>query len=135
MRQAKAQPYNERFPAFIKLFALIGKDSRVFPKKCRTCGKEFESFPEYIHATSPLQHCLEDYREASDAFGTMQYRNCACGGTLLINFTRDVYPSNRRLLGDDRKRSQGKGHACTGSSLGVQRAVQQVHHGAKGPLN
>jgi len=92
MRQAKAQPYNERFLEFIKLFALIGKDSRLFPKKCRTCGKEFESFPEYLHATSPVQHCLEDYREASDAIGTMQYRNCACGSTRAIKFTRALYP-------------------------------------------
>ena len=22
----------------------------------------------------------------------MQYRNCACGSTLVINFTKDVYP-------------------------------------------
>ena len=88
----QAKHYNERFIEFIKLFALIGKDSRIFPKKCKSCGKVFQSFPEYIHATSPVQHCLEDYREDSDDFGTMQYRNCLCGTTLLINFTRDVYP-------------------------------------------
>jgi len=92
MPQTKAQPYKKRFVEFIKLFSLIGKDSRLFPKKCRACGKEFQSFPEYIHATSPVQHCLEDYRDASDALGTMQYRNCACGSTLVIRFTRDVYP-------------------------------------------
>jgi hypothetical protein len=92
MHQDKAQRCDERFLEFIRLFASIGKDSRLFPKKCLTCGKEYENFPEYIHQTSPIKHCLEDYRDGSDALGTMQYRNCRCGSTLVINFTRDVYP-------------------------------------------
>ena len=92
MHQRKGQRYDERFLEFIRLFASIRKDSRLFPKKCQTCGKEYQNFPEYIHQTSPLQHCLEDYRGSSDALGTMQYRNCGCGTTLVINFTRDVYP-------------------------------------------
>jgi hypothetical protein len=92
MPQTKRQPYNNRFLKFIKLFALIGKDSRIFPKKCRACGKEYQSFPEYINATSPVEHCLEDYRETADTFGTMQYRNCACGSTLVINFAKHEYP-------------------------------------------
>lgn len=90
--QDKAHRYNERFLEFIKLFACIGEDSRLFPKKCRTCGKEYQNFPDYLHETSPLQHCLEDYRGSSAELGTMQYRNCGCGTTLAINFTKDVYP-------------------------------------------
>lgn len=92
MTQANNYPYNERFLEFIKLFAMIGKDSRLFPKKCHTCGKEFGSFSEYLQRTSPVEHGLEDYRDASDSFGAMQYRNCYCGSTLVINFTKDVYP-------------------------------------------
>lgn len=94
---------------FIKQFALIGKNSKLFPKRCRTCGKVFESFPEYIQGTSPRDHCLEDYRDV-DGYGTMQYRNCTCGSTLIINFTEDVYPLLDRfweMIGQEAKR-QGK---------------------------
>jgi hypothetical protein len=84
--------YNERFLEFIKLFAKIGSDSRIFPKTCRTCGRVYRSFPEYIHNTSPTAHCLEEYETAVDANFTMQYRNCGCGSTLTIAFTKKTYP-------------------------------------------
>jgi hypothetical protein len=84
--------YNERFLEFIKLFAQIGSDSRIFPKTCRTCGRVYQGFPEYIHNTSPLAHCLEEYGKAMDANFTMQYRNCQCGTTLTIAFTKKTYP-------------------------------------------
>ncbi len=87
-----SQPYNSRFLEFMKSFALIGKDSRLFPKKCVTCGKEYRSFPEFIHDTSPVRHCLEDCRDVSDALATLQYRNCPCGSTLVLILTRDIYP-------------------------------------------
>jgi hypothetical protein len=84
--------YNERFLEFIKLFAQIGADSRIFPKTCHTCGRVYRSFPEYIHNTSPIAHCLEEYGTAMDANFTMQYRNCDCGSTLTIVFTKKTYP-------------------------------------------
>jgi hypothetical protein len=84
--------YNERFLEFIKLFAKIGSDSRIFPKTCHTCGTVYRSFPEYIHNTSPTAHCLEEYGNAVDANFTMQYRNCQCGSTLTIAFTKKTYP-------------------------------------------
>jgi hypothetical protein len=37
--------YNERFLEFIKLFAQIGSDSRIFPKTCHTCGTVYRNFP------------------------------------------------------------------------------------------
>jgi hypothetical protein len=92
MIRSKTGAYKDQYIEFIRLFALIGKDARLFPKKCKTCGKEYGSFPEYIHGTHPVKHCLEDCRGMSDAIGTMQYRNCPCGSTLIINFTKDVYP-------------------------------------------
>jgi hypothetical protein len=101
--------FNDRFMEFIKQFALIGKNSKFFPKRCRTCGKVFESFPEYIQGTSPRDHCLEDYSDV-EGYGTVQYRNCRCGSTLIINFTEDVYPLLDRfweMIGQEARR-QGK---------------------------
>lgn len=92
MKSPINREYNEAFMKYIKLFAEIGTDTRLFPKRCSTCGREYHSFPEYIHATLPAKHCLEDYRDVSDGFGTMQYRNCRCGTTMLINFSQDIYP-------------------------------------------
>ena len=37
-RTRKGFNYNPRFLEFIELFAKIGADSRIFPKKCGTCG-------------------------------------------------------------------------------------------------
>lgn len=88
----KGFQYNERFLEFIKLFAGIGRDSRLFPKTCRTCGRVYRSFPEYIHDTSPAGHCLEEYGGSQDPHFTMQYRNCMCGTTLTIAFTKETYP-------------------------------------------
>jgi hypothetical protein len=90
--EGKGFNYNERFLEFIKLFGQIGSDSRIFPKTCHTCGTVFRSFPEYIHKTSPTAHCLEEYGTAMDANFTMQYRNCQCGSTLIIGFTKKTYP-------------------------------------------
>jgi hypothetical protein len=90
--KGRAFKYNERFLEFIKLFAQIGSDSRIFPKTCHTCGTVYRSFPEYIHNTSPTAHCLEEYGNAVDANFTMQYRNCDCGSTLTIAFTKETYP-------------------------------------------
>lgn len=84
--------YNPRFLEFIELFARIGADSRLFPKKCSTCGREYKSFPEYIHSTESLANGLADYSDVLDVPRTMQYRNCRCGSTLTITFTKDVYP-------------------------------------------
>ncbi len=48
MHQDKAQPYNKRFLEFIRLLALIGKDSRLFPRKCQTCGKDHKNLAGYL---------------------------------------------------------------------------------------
>ena len=101
--------YSERYIEYIELFAQIGKNSSLFPKRCHTCGKEFLSFPEYIHGTSPVKHCLEDYRDVSGGLGTMQYRNCDCGSTLTINFTEDEYPLLDRFWEMIGKEAKGKG--------------------------
>ncbi|MBI5250456.1 MAG: hypothetical protein HY912_13265 [Desulfomonile tiedjei] len=100
--------YNEKYLKYIKAFCEIGIDSRLFPKKCSTCGREYGSFPEYIHETLPLAHGLEPYTDSLDALHTMQYRNCRCGSTLCINLTEDHYPlleSFWEMLGKESKES------------------------------
>jgi hypothetical protein len=84
--------YNEQFLEFIKLFALIGADSKIFPKTCKACGRVYHNFPEYLQKTSAAAHGLEEYSISLDPNFTMQYRNCACGTTLTIAFTKATYP-------------------------------------------
>jgi hypothetical protein len=95
--QTKAGNYNERFLEFIKLFATIGADSRIFPKTCRTCGRVYRNFPEYLQNTTATAHSLEEYGDTLDATFTMQYRNCRCGSTLTVVFTRQTYPLLERF--------------------------------------
>jgi uncharacterized C2H2 Zn-finger protein len=100
--------YNERFLEFIRLFGKIGADSRIFPKTCRTCGTVFANFPDYIRHTTPAAHCLEEYGGSMDANMTLQYRNCQCGTTLTITFTKKTYPMLDRfweMIGKESKAS------------------------------
>ncbi len=84
--------YNPKFLKYIELFVKVGADSRIFPKKCATCGQVFRNFPEYIHRTEAVSEGLADYSGVLDLPRTMQYRNCSCGSTLTILFTKEVYP-------------------------------------------
>ncbi len=105
-RTRKGFNYNPRFLEFIELFAKLEADSRLFPKKCGTCGALFRSFPEYIHSTEPVGHGFEDCSDTLTSPSTMQYRNCSCGSTLAIILTEDVYPILDRfweMLGKESK--------------------------------
>lgn len=86
-----------RFREFIELFARIGSDERIFPKKCNACGKMYRSFPEYIHATTPAGHALEDCTDVMQVPYAMQYRNCRCGTTLVLSITEETYPLIERF--------------------------------------
>jgi hypothetical protein len=84
--------YDERFLEFIKLLAAIGKDEMLFPKDCRTCGKKYDSFPQYLCATTPRGHTLEDCSDVMDRPFTMVYRHCTCGNTLVLTLTQETFP-------------------------------------------
>ena len=102
--------YNETFLKYIEAFTTLGQNSKLFPKVCQTCKREYANFPEYIHHTSPLAHGLEPYKDGLDALHTMQYRNCHCGSTLCIDLTEQDYPlleSFWEMLGKESK-SLGK---------------------------
>ncbi len=101
--------FNEKYLKYIKEFCAIGADTRLFPKKCSTCGCEYSSFPDYIHGTFPVAHGLEPYIDPLDALHTMQYRNCRCGSTLCINLTEEHYPlleSFWEMLGKESKETK-----------------------------
>lgn len=93
----KCPAYNDKFLEFIKLFDAIGKDERLFPKKCSTCGRVYESFSEYLWATMPRGHALEDVTNVMHSPFTMQYRNCSCGSTLVLSLTEEIYPELERF--------------------------------------
>ncbi|MGB6068649.1 MAG: hypothetical protein WBG50_27890 [Desulfomonilaceae bacterium] len=83
---------NERFSEYIKLLAAIGRNHELFPKDCRTCGKKFGSFSEYVWATAPKGHSLEDCSDVMLRPFTMIYRHCPCGNTLVLTLTRETFP-------------------------------------------
>lgn len=81
------------FRDFIQQFSSINNDKRLFPKRCRTCGKKYPSLYDYIHETESKGQSMED---AGETFGkpfTMIYRNCSCGNTLVISITDETLPS------------------------------------------
>jgi hypothetical protein len=84
--------YDERFLEFIKLVAAIGKDEKLFPKDCRTCGTKYDSFPQYLCATTPKGHTLEDGSDVMNRPFTMVYRHCPCGNTLVLTLTQETFP-------------------------------------------
>jgi hypothetical protein len=93
----RGTPYNKRFLPFITLFGRIGKDKRLFPKRCSACGAEYHSFAEFLQGTTPLRHGLEDVKSVMRAPYTMQYRNCACGTSLVLSLTEDIFPELDRF--------------------------------------
>jgi hypothetical protein len=84
--------YDERFLEFLRGLAAIGKDDKLFPKDCRTCGKTYHSFPQYLCATTPKGHGFEDESDVMNRPFTMVYRHCPCGNTLVLTLTQDTFP-------------------------------------------
>jgi hypothetical protein len=96
-RRDQSARRNKRFSEFIKLFHMIGKDDKLFPKICGACGAEYHSFSEFLQGTRPLGHGLEDVKSVMRVPYTLQYRNCACGTTLVLSLTADTYPELDRF--------------------------------------
>ena len=84
---------NPGFLEFIKKFADLHDDERLFPKQCRSCGQEFFSFEEFLCHTIPKKHVLEDYSRVMKRPHTMVYRHCPCGNTLVLTLNEDIFPS------------------------------------------
>jgi hypothetical protein len=80
------------FGKSMRLFLEIDEHDKLFPKVCRTCGRTFGSFSEYLDATTPKGHSFEDCQEIMGKPFTMIYRHCLCGNTLVLTLTEEVFP-------------------------------------------
>lgn len=78
--------------SFIRAFAAINTDPKLFPKECRTCNRVFRTFAEYLRETIPKGHVLEDCSDVMSRTYTMVYRHCPCGNTLVLSVTGEVMP-------------------------------------------
>lgn len=78
---------------FIELFAHIGMHEKLFPKYCKTCGRKYASFLDYVLDTVAKTHCLEDCSDVMGRPYTMMYRHCGCGNTLVLSITDEVLPA------------------------------------------
>lgn len=101
--------FNREFLEFLKLFARINYNKKLFPKSCRTCGKTFERLADYVCMTIPKRHSLQDCRAVMGMPFTMMYRHCTCGNTLVLTFTEESYPSLDDLWTMLRKESVDSG--------------------------
>lgn len=79
-----------------------------FPKRCRSCGREFASEADYFQQTQAIRPDITGLKAVyDDEEGTLVevFRNCVCGSTLLVNCMsrRDDSAAghSRRRLFDD----------------------------------
>lgn len=69
----------------------------TFPKRCRTCGREYASLQEFIAQTEVIRPRQSGLKESEDDDGrpiVELFRNCVCGSTLMENL------NNRRDLSE-----------------------------------
>ncbi len=75
--------------------------AHIFPKKCNNCGTIYETREQYLRDTQRLAKTTTIF----DVIGLQEYRNCACGSTLIV-WTQDrrdntEYGVARRRLFDE----------------------------------
>jgi hypothetical protein len=86
-------------PRFSDLLELFGEfdgtegRTKLFPKACRVCGRNFHTLSEYVSETKPKSHVFEDCSEIMKMPFTMVYRHCTCGNTLVMTFTQENFPA------------------------------------------
>lgn len=64
-------------------------EEATFPKRCRTCGREYASVAEFVsatHAVRPDCTGLKQGRDEDNQPVVDLFRNCACGSTLMESF-------------------------------------------------
>lgn len=77
---------------FMEFFFSIGSHENLFPKYCKTCGKKYQNFMDYVSGTIAKAHCLEDCSDVMGRPYTMMYRHCQCGNTLVLSITDAELP-------------------------------------------
>nr|WP_305906829.1 hypothetical protein [Methylomarinum sp. Ch1-1]MDP4519536.1 hypothetical protein [Methylomarinum sp. Ch1-1] len=76
-----------------ELQGLIALFDASFPKKCSVCGREYHNAQQFFQETKELptgKSCLKEAIEDDGTAVVEVFRNCACGSTLMDEF------SNRR---------------------------------------
>lgn len=69
----------------------------TFPKRCRTCGREYANLQAFIAQTEVIRPRQSGLKESEDDDGrpiVELFRNCVCGSTLMENL------NNRRDLSE-----------------------------------
>ncbi len=111
-------------PLFDGLKALA---EAAFPKRCRGCGRTYDSAEQFLRETKALRNGVSGLKQSvddDDAAIVEVYRNCSCGSTLMdfFNNRRDASDAglHRRALFD-------KVIAHLESSKGMTRAEGRVY--------
>lgn len=73
----------------------------AFPKRCRNCGRTYQTADEFIAATQPLAPERSGLKQSLDDDGRAiveLFRNCECGSTLMdcFNDRRDLSEAGLR---------------------------------------
>jgi hypothetical protein len=73
----------------------------AFPKRCRTCGREYQSSTEFLAATLPPRDDVSGLKQTRDDNGqeiVELFRNCVCGSTLLESYLNRRDHSDRGIM-------------------------------------
>ena len=110
------QHVSSPFLEFLRLFAEIhsvGDMTKIFPKTCRVCGHQFDSFKILIRDTEPKGHVFEDCEEVMNRPYTMVYRHCPCSNTLVVTLTAETFPPLVRFWPMLRQEAERSGKSLT----------------------
>ena len=61
----------------------------AFPKKCKTCGRRFETAEQFLRETEDIRESVTGLKQSRDDEGEIiveAFRNCPCGSTLMDFF-------------------------------------------------
>lgn len=72
-----------------------------FPRKCNSCGREYQTEAEFLEQTENLRNGRSPFKESEDDEGGVileVFRNCVCGSTLMDEFhsRRDNSPEGQK---------------------------------------
>ena len=76
----------------------------AFPKKCKTCGRLFETAEQFLKETEDIRESVTGLKQSRDDEGAIiveVFRNCPCGSTLM-DFFNDRRDQSR--AGDARRK-------------------------------
>ena len=116
------------FSSFVQQFSIMNNSRNIFPKKCRTCGKEYGSLYQYLCDTEAKAQSMEDAGEIMGKSSTMIYRNCSCGNTLVVTVTDQILPTISNFWRELRQMAEIQGKPLKEVvALFVEEWERQIH--------